>query len=201
MLLYMHPGSPNSRRARIACRLAGVQVEEKVIDMMAGEQKTETYRRLNPMGKVPTLVRSDGKALFESHAIAVEVARGTSALPADRAAEIAQWMFFDCAHFSGPLGTLTFQKLFCPEPDDAVVKDALAQYRRFAQVLEDALGDRPFLVADVPTIADSGLVASLTYAAPCGVPLSETPKLQAWRERLERLPPFESTRPPPRAAS
>ena len=198
MKLYMHPGSPNSRRARIAARLAKRNVDEVVVNVVAGENRSVEYLALNPMGKVPTLVREDGQPLLESHAIAAFLARGTPASPESFDADIRQWQHFDAAHFAPPLGTLTFQHLFAPSPDEAAVAEALAQYRRFAEILDKALADQPFLLGDTPTIADAGLAASLTYADMTQVPLDETPKLMEWRQRLEAMPAFSETRPPPR---
>lgn len=199
MKLYMHPGSPNSRRARIAARLVQADLEEVFIDPSKGDNRTPDYLALNPMGKVPTLVRPDGRPLLESHAIAAYLTAGTAAAPEAARDDLLRWQLFDAAHFAGPLGTLTFQHLFAPEPDPAVVERALKEYRRYAAVIEAALpeGDG-YLLGDAPTIADTGLAASLTYAPMSGVPLDETPRIAAWRTRLEALPALLDTAPPPR---
>ena len=47
----------------------GVSVERKLLDMKNGEHKSAEYMKLNPHGTSPTLVLTDGRALWESGAI------------------------------------------------------------------------------------------------------------------------------------
>ena len=199
MKLYMHPGSPNSRRARAAARLANADVDEVIVDVAKGENRTRDYLALNPMGKVPTLVATDGRVVLESYAIGVELARGTKALPDDRLPEVLRWQFFDACHFARPLGTLTYENLFAKAKHEDTVAAAIEEWRRYAAVAEATLERGPFLLSgDTPTLADVALAASLTYADVSGVPLDDFPNLKRWRTRLEALPAFEQTRPPQR---
>jgi glutathione S-transferase len=199
MKLYMHPGSPNSRRARAAARLAEADVEEVLVDVARGENRTRDYLALNPMGKVPTLVADDGRVILESYAIGVELGRSTSLLPDDRLPEVLRWQFFDACHFARPLGTLTYEHLFAKVPDKNNVAAALEDWRRYAAVVEAALERGPYLVpGDKPTLADVALAASLTYGDKSGVPLADFPNLAQWRTTLESLPAFTDTRPPQR---
>ena len=199
MKLYMHPGSPNSRRARAAARLARADVEEVTVDVAKGENRTREYLALNPMGKVPTLVGADGRVVLESYAIGVELGRGTEALPDDRLSEVLRWQFFDACHFARPLGTLTYEHLFAKTKNEETVAAAIEEWRRYAAVVEATLEHGPFLVeGDAPTLADVALAASLTYADLSGVPLGDFPNLQRWRTTLETIPAFDQTRPPQR---
>ncbi len=62
----------NCFRAAIALEEAGIPYRVRLVDLGAGEHRGEVYGRLNPAGKVPTLVdRSDGApfALTQSNAI------------------------------------------------------------------------------------------------------------------------------------
>ena len=197
MKLYFHPGSPNSRRARIAARLAAVDVEEVMVDVPAGDNRTREYLALNPMGKVPTLVTGDERVVLESYAIGVELARGTPLFPAGRESEVLRWQFFDACHFAPPLGTLTFQNLFAPQPDAAAVAKAIEEWKRYAAVVETALEGGPWLATgEGPTLADVALLASLTYADVTGVPLTDFPNLARWRAALEDRPAVSATKPP-----
>ncbi len=184
----------------MAARLADANVEEVTIDVPAGESRTARYLALNPMGKVPTLVLDDGRVLLESYAIGVALCSGTSALPEDRLHQALQWMFFDACHMSPPLGTLTFQNMFAPQPDPGTVDRATAEWKRYAAVLEKRLGNRQFLLGDDgPTLADISLLASLTYAERASFPLEGFEQIQRWRTTLEGLPAALDTMPgPPR---
>ncbi len=198
MKLYIHPGSPNARRARIAVRESGRTCEEVVVDVAAGDNRKPDYLALNPMGKVPTLQCDDGRVILESYAIGLEVARDTALWDAERAAEIARWQFFDACHFASPMGTLTFQHLFRPAPDPDAVEAAVSDWRRYAAVAEAALNDRETLVDGGVTLADVALFASLTYADVNGAPLVDFPNLVRWRTTLSARPAFAQTAPPAR---
>jgi glutathione S-transferase len=52
----------------------GMPYDLRIVDFSKGEQKTPTYRALNPKGKVAALVREDGSVLTEFAAIAMWLA-------------------------------------------------------------------------------------------------------------------------------
>ena len=68
--LYTYWRSSAAFRARIALNLKGVAYQPRVINLVrdGGEQNKVEYRRLNPNGRVPTLVH-DGQVVTQSMAI------------------------------------------------------------------------------------------------------------------------------------
>lgn len=46
LVLYHNPGSPASRCALLTIRNLGLDVEVKIIDILAGETKTEEYKKI-----------------------------------------------------------------------------------------------------------------------------------------------------------
>ena len=60
-------------RVRVACNLKGVRPQEHNVDLDAGEQRSETFLKINPMAAIPALIdRSPGQsrsALTQSLAI------------------------------------------------------------------------------------------------------------------------------------
>ena len=60
-------------RVRVACNLKGVRPQERNVDLDAGEQRSETFLKINPMAAIPALIdRSPGQsrsALTQSLAI------------------------------------------------------------------------------------------------------------------------------------
>src|SRR3954452_7044486 len=80
-------------RVRWALEEAGLSYEERLIG--PEDQKSESYRALQPFGQVPVF-EEDGLELFESGAIVMHVAEQPDALmPADAAARARAktWMF------------------------------------------------------------------------------------------------------------
>jgi glutathione S-transferase len=200
--LYYNPLSPNVRRVRLAAAVLGTELEEKLLDFSKGEHKNPEYLALNPNGAVPTLVDGDF-VLTESRAIMQYLASKkpeSGLLPKDEAAraDVTRWQFWDAAHFSPQLGTLAFEKLIkgmmgLGEPDLGKVQEALANFRRFAAVLDKRLTGKDYVVGDRLTIADLTLGSSLMYAKQTEAPLAEFPNIQAWHSRITALDGWKKT--------
>src|ERR1700755_2614348 len=67
-IFYEYWRSSAAFRVRIALNLKGVDYESRQIDLREDEQKTESYRALNPQGLVPML-EIDGLRISQSLAI------------------------------------------------------------------------------------------------------------------------------------
>ncbi|MEN0059659.1 MAG: glutathione S-transferase N-terminal domain-containing protein [Bdellovibrio sp.] len=68
LILYNYFRSSTSFRARLALHWKGLHFEYKAISLIKGEQHSPEYRKLNPLGGIPTLSH-DGKLIPESFAI------------------------------------------------------------------------------------------------------------------------------------
>jgi len=204
MKLYINPMSPNVRRVRLTAAVLGLKLDEQQLDFTKGEHKSPEYLALNPNGAVPTLVDGD-LALTESRAIMQYLAFTTPAsglLPRDERAraEVTRWQFWDAAHFSPQLGTLTFQKIIKPlmgmgEPDQLKVDEAMAGIRRFGAVLDQHLHGKQYVVGNSLTVADLTIACSLMYAKQTDAPLGELRSLQSWFSRISDLDAWRTTEP------
>jgi hypothetical protein len=59
MTLYDWPRSGHAHRIRLFMSILGVPYESVNVDLMKGEHKDPEYRKLSPLGQVPTLVDGD----------------------------------------------------------------------------------------------------------------------------------------------
>jgi glutathione S-transferase len=68
LILRSSPASPFGRKVRIGAALLGLS---KRIEIVAADTNDpeESPRRQNPLGKVPSLIREDGEAIFDSRVI------------------------------------------------------------------------------------------------------------------------------------
>ena len=70
MKLYSFWRSLATYRVRIALNLKGITPDEVIdINLMKGQQREESFKKVNPMMAIPALVDGEGPALFESLAI------------------------------------------------------------------------------------------------------------------------------------
>jgi maleylacetoacetate isomerase len=67
--LYDYFRSSSSYRVRIALYMKGLLFESRHIDLVAGEQRSDEYKAINPQGFVPTLIDEGGERIAQSMAI------------------------------------------------------------------------------------------------------------------------------------
>ena len=65
MKLYTSPASPFARKCRIVARELEIKLEEIQTDPWTDE----SFRRINPLAKIPVLILDDGSAIFDSPVI------------------------------------------------------------------------------------------------------------------------------------
>eukprot|EP01112_Ceratiomyxa_fruticulosa_P007781 TRINITY_DN2020_c0_g1_i14.p2 TRINITY_DN2020_c0_g1~~TRINITY_DN2020_c0_g1_i14.p2 ORF type:complete len:182 (+),score=43.45 TRINITY_DN2020_c0_g1_i14:193-738(+) len=103
--LYTGGFSPNGNKITIACEELGLPYENKMIDLMKGEQREEWYLAINPNGRIPSLIdhnRGDFK-VFESGAILLYLCdhydKEGKLCPKDLdgRSEVTQWLMFQMA--------------------------------------------------------------------------------------------------------
>jgi len=204
MKLYMTPLSPNVRRVRVTAAVLQIQLQEIALDFAKGEHKHPQYLALNPNGAVPTLLDGDF-VLSESRAIMLYLAAKkpeSGLVPRDEQARAnaLRWQFWDAAHFSPPLGTLTFEKLIKPmlglgEPRRDKIEEAFTSLRRFGAVLDEHLEGKEYLVDNALTLADLTIASSLMYAQQTDAPLADFANLQAWFSRISAMTAWRQTNP------
>jgi glutathione S-transferase len=68
LTLYYAPGAC-SMASHIVLEESGEKYEPRKVDLAGGEQRTEAYLKLNPLGRVPVLGLDDGTPLTENTAI------------------------------------------------------------------------------------------------------------------------------------
>ena len=91
--LYTAP-TPNGWKASITLEELAIPYEVHVVNLMAGEQKTPEYLKLNPNGRIPTIVDREegGFPVFESGAIMIYLAeKAGRLLPAEGQKRTTTW--------------------------------------------------------------------------------------------------------------
>ncbi len=192
----------NPRKVCAVAKYLGSPVELVRVDLGKGEHKQPAYLAINPNGKVPAL--TDGNLrLWESNSIMAYLARAAgSDLWPDGAHQIdvLLWLSWNSEHFTRHAGSLYFQNIIKPHflktaPDPKAVEEATGFFRQFAQVLNDQLRGRKYLVGDGLTIADFSVAVTLPYAQRAQIPVGEFPEIERWHGRLNELPAWREPFP------
>ena len=104
---YADPGSGSCRRVSAVIKHLNIDVEEIFIDLLAGENRTDDFLKINPTGMVPVIaIEIDGQEktiLSEAAAIMIYLCEqhgDTELLPNDDSRlQVIKWMFWAAEHF------------------------------------------------------------------------------------------------------
>jgi glutathione S-transferase len=197
--LYYHPASTYARRVHITLLEKHIEFEPVVLDMVNRAHKAPEYLAQNPYGRVPT-IDDDGFVMYESSAILqyLEATRPLPPLtPADPRgrARVDMHLRLCDLQMSRPTGQIIFPKRFLPQErwDLAAMAQAKTEIEKHLAILEQTLGNRPYLVGDAYTLADIAYTPFLQF-----LPLMEIeppPSVAAWRTRLLERPSAVATAP------
>lgn len=175
---------------------AGVPYDLTYIDFSKKEQKSEWYMKLNPNGRIPTIVdrSNDDFVVFESGAIlwylAEKYGKFLSEDPNERS-ETLQWLMFQMGGIGPMMGqAMYFQRIAAKQghEDAFAIKRYVEESRRLLEVLNTRLEGRTYLVGEAYSIAD---MATYTWARAyywANVSVDGLDHLQAWFDRIDERP-------------
>lgn len=190
MKLYNTNLSPYTARVRLLCNVKGLKIE--LADPPGF--RTDAYRKINPIGKIPALELDDGGILVESEVICeyLEDAFPTPSLrPAnlrDRAQARLMARMSDL-YIMPAVRPLVF-KLFGREISPQLVAEAIPNLRVALKDLEALIGEGGYAAARQLTHADGALAASLLFVTTLlprfgePNPLAGFPKVAAYWEAI-----------------
>lgn len=110
MKLFTSLTSPFGRKCRMVAHVAGITGRVEVADI---DYKAQSYKKTNPLGKVPALQRDDGTVLIDSPVICEYLASlvsGTAIYPADQEARWQQLCLEALADGITDAGVLIFME-------------------------------------------------------------------------------------------
>lgn len=175
---------------------AEVDYELVPISFARREQKSDWYLKLNPNGRIPTIVDTgnDDFVVFESGAIlwylAEKYGRFLASEPKLRS-ETLQWLMFQMAGIGPMMGqAMYFQRIARPNghEDAYAIERYVDESRRLLEVLDTRLADREFLVGDEFSIADMATYPWARSHFWATVSVDGLAHLNAWFERIDSRP-------------
>ncbi len=190
--LYTAP-TPNGWKISIALKELGLPYEVKVLQLQKGEQKAPDYLKLNPNGRIPTIIdhEAGGQVVFESGAILLYLAEKTGRLlPADAAGrwQAIQWLFWQVGGLGPMQGQANVFFRYLPEKIPLAIDRYQGETRRLYEVMNTRLGEVPYLAGEDYSIADIACFPWVFAHFWAGVTLDGLDHLNDWKSRLEKRP-------------
>jgi len=195
---YFHP-TPNPAKVALFLEEAGLPYEVVPVDTSKGEQHKPAFRAINPNGKVPAIVDTEGPGgkearVFDSNAILLYLGDKTGRFvgtPADRP-ELLSWLFF----IASGLGPFSGQAVHFQHAAPEKLAYATNRYRREAErhyrVLDDHMAGRTYIAGGDYSIVDMSAWGWLDRAARVlpgdADPLAAYPNLKRWFQVIDARP-------------
>jgi GST-like protein len=201
---YFHP-TPNPAKVALMLEEVGLAYEVIPVDTSKGEQHKPEFRAINPNGKVPAIVDTegpDGKEIrvFDSGAILLYLGEKTGRLigsPSDKG-ELLSWIFFVATGIGPFSGQAVHFQHAAPEKVTYAINRYRREVERHYEVLDAHLKGREFIVGTNFTIADISAWGWLDRAprvlpgdAP---PLTAYPDLERWFKAIDARPAVAKAR-------
>lgn len=203
MKLYGNDFSFNSTKVRFAANAMGIHYEFQTVNLAGGEQRTEAFRKITPVGRIPVLVDGD-YTIFESNSIMRYLAQktGSSFYPKDikKRCLVDQWLDFTAVHVgAGAMSKIFFNTIiykFINVPQDARSLEEGRQFlTNYLGILEAELGKGAYIAGDELSLADFGVLATLDPSEAVGFDLFSFPKIMEWRKKLQQKPFYQNVYP------
>ncbi len=189
--LYTAP-TPNGWKASVTLEELQLPYEVHVINLLGGDQKNPEYLKLNPNGRIPTIVDRDNGdfAVFESGAIMLYLAEKTGKLlPADPKGRsvVIQWLMFQMAGVGPMMGQANVFFRYFPEKIQPAIDRYQNEGRRLFEVLNTRLDGNTWLAGDysIADIANWCWVRTYKWS---GINIEGLEHLRRWMDQMSARP-------------
>jgi GSH-dependent disulfide-bond oxidoreductase len=179
--------TPNGHKPQILLEELAVSYEIKPVNIFAGEQLTEAFRRINPNRRIPALVDTDGPdgkplPVFESGAILLHLAekygRFLTSSPRGRS-EAIQWLMWQMAGLGPMVGQGQHFWSYAKEKHPYSIDRYTKEGQRLLSVMDRHLRKHEFL-ADEYSIADIACFPWVRIHKLANLTIEGLPHLQRW---------------------
>ncbi|WP_437682288.1 glutathione S-transferase family protein [Sorangium sp. So ce131] len=184
--------TPNGWKVSIALEELGLPYNVRPLTLSKQEQKEEWYLKLNPNGRIPTIVDRDNGdfVVFESGAILLYLAEKTGRLiPGDDKgrSRVVQWLMFQMGGVGPMMGQANVFYRYAPEKIPFAIDRYQREVRRLFEVLERQLRDGEYLAGEY-SIADIANWSWVHTHGWSGVSPEGLPNLERWIAAIAARP-------------
>jgi len=188
--------TPNGHKIHIMLEETGLPYRVHKINLGAREQTTPEYLKINPNGKIPTIVDTEGPdgkplAIFESAAILVHLAQKSGKfLPTEPRARYAtlEWLMFQIANIGPMYGQAFHFRSVAPERVPYAIDRYTNEVGRLLGVVDKRLWEHPYLAGEEYTIADIATWPWVRNSHSFGFSMEDYPNVQRWVAAIAERP-------------
>ena len=184
--------TPNGWKISIALEEMALPYEYRHIKLSQREQKEDWYLKLNPNGRIPTIIDHDNDdfVVFESGAILIYLAEKTGQfMPRDVKGRslVIQWLMFQMAGIGPMMGQANVFYRYAPEKIPYAIDRYQREVRRLLEVLDHRLAEHEYLAGDY-SIADIATWAWARGYEWSGVNIDGLVHLKRWLDVIGARP-------------
>ncbi|MGQ0700662.1 MAG: glutathione S-transferase family protein [Panacagrimonas sp.] len=184
--------TPNGWKASILLEELGVPYELHAISLSKQDQKQPDYLKINPNGRIPTIVdrEADNFAVFESGAIMIYLAEKYGRfMPKDvkGRSEVIQWVMFQMGGIGPMQGQANVFFRYAPEKIPYAIERYQTETKRLYRVLDTRLEGREYLCGEY-SIADMANWSWVSLHFWAGVDVDDLPNLKRWMAAIAARP-------------
>jgi GSH-dependent disulfide-bond oxidoreductase len=193
---YYHP-SPNPLKVALFLEESGLPYEIVPVDTRKGEQHAASFRKINPNGKLPAIVDTEGAGgemrVFDSTAILLYLGEKTGKFmssPAQRG-ELLSWLMFVATGIGPYSGQAVHFQRAAPEQLPYAINRYRRETERHYRVLDQHLDGRTTIIGRDYTIVDMsawGWVDRAPVVLGGDDPLGTFPNLKRWFQATDARP-------------
>ncbi|MGH8247678.1 MAG: glutathione S-transferase family protein [Gammaproteobacteria bacterium] len=202
MIELLTSETPNGWKISIALEEMRLPYTVRHIKLSEGHQKQEWYMKLNPNGRIPTIIDHDFDdfVVFESGAILIYLAEKTGKLmPRDVKGRslVIQWLMFQMGNIGPMMGQANVFYRYAPERIPYAIERYQRESRRLLAVLDTRLKDHEYLAGDY-SIAD---IANWSWARGYewgGINVDGLDHLKRWIDQIAARPAVQRGRAVPK---
>ena len=192
--LYYAP-TPNTWKVSIMLEECGLPYRVIPIDIMAGDQKAETFLAINPNGRIPAIVDHDTPdgplPVFESGAILIYLAEKTGRFlaPSGRArADTLGWLMWQMGGLGPMAGQAHHYRRYAPEGNEYSADRFVSETARLYGVMDSQLASNQWLAGADYSIADIASWGWVWYHRMHGQNLDDFPSVARWFFAMSERP-------------
>lgn len=205
MIRFFYHPTPNPAKIALFLIESGMEFELVPIDTRKGDQHADAFQAVNPNGKVPAIIDTEGPKgrpvrVFDSTAILLYLGEKSGRFlgASEDRGELLSWLMFIATGLGPFSGQAVHFQHMAPEKPAYAVNRYRREIERHYEVLDRHLDGRQFIVGSDYTIADMsawGWIDRARFVFPeADSPLTAYKNVLRWFEGIDTRPAISGAR-------